>query len=518
MGDSRESSLSESANDAYRFPLWFNILLAVVPAVSFLGLAVYYGPLLIDDAYITFRYAENIAAGRGMVYNPGVPVLGTTTVLFTVLLAVFKLVGLSVPLVARWLGILSAIAAIAVTQRLSYKSLGPVGAAALGICLAFHPDMAFAANSGMETCLSMVAVYGTLLLVLRSRYYAAGVSGGAAFLLRPDGALVLGLAAGYAFLRDRKMAARLILVGAVVVLPWLVYAAIIYGSPIPHSIKAKQLINPAPAPFVLLGNLRILTGGLPMKVACIFAVLGMGVALLRRSELLLSAFWMLCYLAGLSASRIFNASYSWYIAPLIPGVLLFAGYGINESGKILAGRLREGSTVRPWLKRGAATIFLVIMAALFINRFSCRHDYRMKEHWRVNIYLVVGDWLRERCAKGDTVLVGEVGTVGYVLPDQVIIDGSGINSPEVYRARKEDRERLIKKGVEIPPVGGSVDMILGLILEYRPRYVFTCKPWLHIEEIIGKPEIKKAYRRIKFKAPILGNFVILERKNPKLDN
>src|SRR5690348_1608071 len=41
----------------------------------------------IEDAYITLRYADNIAAGRGFVYNPGEQVLGTTTPLFTLILA-----------------------------------------------------------------------------------------------------------------------------------------------------------------------------------------------------------------------------------------------------------------------------------------------------------------------------------------------------------------------------------------------------------------------------------------------
>src|SRR3989337_1683613 len=45
------------------------------------------GPRTIDDAYITFRYAQNLIAGEGLVYNPGEAVLGTTTPVYAVLLA-----------------------------------------------------------------------------------------------------------------------------------------------------------------------------------------------------------------------------------------------------------------------------------------------------------------------------------------------------------------------------------------------------------------------------------------------
>ena len=45
------------------------------------------GPRTIDDAYITFRYAQNLIAGEGLVYNPGEAVLGTTTPVYAFLLA-----------------------------------------------------------------------------------------------------------------------------------------------------------------------------------------------------------------------------------------------------------------------------------------------------------------------------------------------------------------------------------------------------------------------------------------------
>src|ERR1700687_1320479 len=47
---------------------------------------------LFDDAYITFRYAANLARGFGLVFNPGERVLGTTSPLFTFILAAAGLV------------------------------------------------------------------------------------------------------------------------------------------------------------------------------------------------------------------------------------------------------------------------------------------------------------------------------------------------------------------------------------------------------------------------------------------
>ena len=48
-----------------------------------------------DDFYITMRYADNIAGGKGWVFNPGERVLGTTTPLLTLLLVFPAFLGIS---------------------------------------------------------------------------------------------------------------------------------------------------------------------------------------------------------------------------------------------------------------------------------------------------------------------------------------------------------------------------------------------------------------------------------------
>src|SRR5215212_7623634 len=47
-----------------------------------------------EDFYITLRYAENLARGNGLVYNVGERVLGTTTPLYTLFLALVAWIGL----------------------------------------------------------------------------------------------------------------------------------------------------------------------------------------------------------------------------------------------------------------------------------------------------------------------------------------------------------------------------------------------------------------------------------------
>ncbi|NCQ34688.1 hypothetical protein GW813_06350, partial [bacterium] len=58
---------------------------------------------LCDDAFISFRYAEHLAAGRGLVFNPGEYVQGFTNPLLTLMLA--ALVKLGLPMEGSAIGV-----------------------------------------------------------------------------------------------------------------------------------------------------------------------------------------------------------------------------------------------------------------------------------------------------------------------------------------------------------------------------------------------------------------------------
>ncbi len=64
---------------------------AALVAACALGF-VFWRAWVCDDAFITFRYSRNIIEGQGFVYNPGSRVLGTTTPLFTLLMAALGVV------------------------------------------------------------------------------------------------------------------------------------------------------------------------------------------------------------------------------------------------------------------------------------------------------------------------------------------------------------------------------------------------------------------------------------------
>jgi arabinofuranosyltransferase len=78
-------------------PLRWTITLALAALCAWLAwMAVYQ----VDDAFIVYRYAANLARGDGFVFSPGERVEGVTCFLWSLLLAPWAAAGLRLPIVA----------------------------------------------------------------------------------------------------------------------------------------------------------------------------------------------------------------------------------------------------------------------------------------------------------------------------------------------------------------------------------------------------------------------------------
>jgi hypothetical protein len=151
----------------------------------------------IDDAYITFRYARNLADGLGPTYNPAPPrAEGYSTFLWMLLMILPHRLGLEVALAAKGLGMLATLGTSAVLYGLVIKldrhSRTPHLFAALAVFfLAAFPPTAVHAVAGMET-----ALFTFLLLAMAAGgVFVVQVGGsGWSLPLLPILGLLLGLA------------------------------------------------------------------------------------------------------------------------------------------------------------------------------------------------------------------------------------------------------------------------------------------------------------------------------------
>jgi hypothetical protein len=172
-------------------------------ALLFIGHAVYLA-CVTEDAFITFRYAQNLVANHGLVWNVGeAPVEGYTNFLWLLLCAGILSLGLELPFATQWIGIGASLASLVLVYR-SARLLGWSSRFAALPCLALACSGPFAtwATSGMET--SLFGLWLIAAVYLHARYLSTGaprdvgLAYGALFLAtltRPEGLLVAGVVA-----------------------------------------------------------------------------------------------------------------------------------------------------------------------------------------------------------------------------------------------------------------------------------------------------------------------------------
>lgn len=211
-----------------------------------------------DDAYISLVYARNLAAGDGLVFNPGERVEGYTNFLWTVLLALPHLVGVDAIAVARALGLAAALALVVLSWRTaSALSARPRDGwhLAAPVLVAANGALAFWSLSGLET-----SAFALLVTLAATRYLRVGrLDGptgalfGLAALTRPEGLLFCGLTAAHqlavvAFgphprwpvLRQQWPAGAVL---AALVVPHFLFRLAYYGYPLPNTFYAKTGVS-----------------------------------------------------------------------------------------------------------------------------------------------------------------------------------------------------------------------------------------------------------------------------------
>jgi hypothetical protein len=174
------------------------------------GRGVFVMPL--DDVYIHFQYARQIAAGQPYVYNPGQPPSsGATSFLYPYILAVGYLLGfqgLNLGLWAMAVGGLALVGATWLVYRLVKQFDGPYWLAiATALAFAVSGPVAWHFLSGMETGLVVLFTLGTLYAALKILTPSSNDSSGRDLrpfvvfatllaLIRPEGGVLAVLAVG----------------------------------------------------------------------------------------------------------------------------------------------------------------------------------------------------------------------------------------------------------------------------------------------------------------------------------
>lgn len=197
-----------------------------------------------DDAFISYRYAENLIQGNGLVFNSGESVEGYTNFLWIIILSIFAKLGLDMIAVSKILGVASGCATLILLYQLS-RLFFPKREWLLPLLppLLLTASSAFAywSISGLETSLFTVMVLLSVYLYLtypRAWVISCAVSA----LVRPEGVLVFGILLSHQLAFDgAQFKKALERVGGflLLLLPFAVFKLFYYGDLLPNPFYAK---------------------------------------------------------------------------------------------------------------------------------------------------------------------------------------------------------------------------------------------------------------------------------------
>ena len=228
-------------------------LLLGVAAVALVAHSLAYN-FVTDDAYISFVFSRNLAEHGQLAFNLGQPVEGYTNFLWTVILALGLVLGVSPELSSRVLGTVCALVTLYVVYRACERALErrSTWAAVPSVLLACSAGFACWTSGGLETqlftMLVAIAIDGVVMAELEDGrgMKRAAIALALAAMTRPEGlliAVVIGVVRLGANGRARRWITRRDLAAAAVFLvvwaPWFAWRWHYYGWPFPNTYYVK---------------------------------------------------------------------------------------------------------------------------------------------------------------------------------------------------------------------------------------------------------------------------------------
>lgn len=396
-----------------------------------------------EDFLITLRYAENIAGGHGFAYNPGERVMGTTTPLYTLFLALCAWLHLGAGGCGKTVNILADGLTCWLLARLpAHKPINlPVAGLFAAMLYALGSTAINISIGGMETGLVTCAGLAAITALLRGNIRALCLLAAVLFLLRLDTLLLSGCLLVALCLQTRRVPWRDLGIALLPILPWLVFALCYFGSFVPTSLIAKILVYGHPQMSgreAVLGPFRqqFVSGALQCALTLLACVGTIRVLKHREWRLLAPLLWLLLYYGIMLTSRV--PAFAWYFLPPWPLFLLLACLGIaqgkGERKKEKASR--DSSFLNPKILKAIGLLLfpfsfsLLLLFGLWHLR-SVRVDIQRAQELEDTVRRPVGIWLREHVKPEERVLLEPIGTIGYYSHSRML-DMIGLTSPEVF--------------------------------------------------------------------------------------
>jgi hypothetical protein len=397
-----------------------------------------------DDAFITYRYAYNLATGQGFVYNVGEWFLGTTAPLYGLLLGILGwLFGPeAIPNISGYVsGIALLLSGVALY---TYARLHDEPLCGLLAGLFFVSSRLLPLTFGGEMVFQVALICWAFVAHRMQRNLVAAALLALAILTRMDSALAACVLGAHALLMQRRLPWRELLVVVGITLPFALLAWVFYGSLLPSTLDAKLAqrdsgLWPGFAvglfewirAFTIQGSSPLFQGiiAAPNAIRYILLVaLGVPALLLFRFWLLPLA-WVALYVL---AYHLLNVPfYSWYVVPVALGLMILAACGVAGVAGVL---LRLYQRVRPhddmrWARIGVSCVCVLALGPGVVAQLEQTRAWAEANPIE-RLYDKTGRWLDGNTNPRATIGYLEIGRIGYY-SRRTMIDPLGLIDPAI---------------------------------------------------------------------------------------
>ena len=404
-----------------------------------------------DDAFITYRYARNLIRGKGLVYNYGERVLGTTTPLYTLVISVAMILG-----VAPWTASL-VLDCFLVTGFLFLilqfgEMTGNRAWALLTVTFMFLEPYSTVPIGGMETGLFIFLVYFSFYLSAKGKRRGAVAFATLSVFTRPEGILALILVLAPAlFDRKRKKIRedwlRIILIAAIPLLLAAVFMKSYYGSYVLQSMKAKHALSNAGGTknFFYRGFLK--KQFFPydrFQIKGVLEWIGFCIILIWYAPLRNFVLWLIFYIVFMKIGK--APTFNRYYTPLYPIQWMGCSMALVSFVRLSLGliqkkiRIPERIPIQKLMKNTVFVyflcflIFLICCYSYVCTFFDFYYWIYFSDRDAVDCkkYEKAGEWIRLHSSPGEEVVAAEIGYIGY-FSERPIYDVMGLVSPEAVK-------------------------------------------------------------------------------------
>lgn len=398
----------------------WHLAAALLFLLAFISLATLFSGAAYDDAYITFRYARNLADGYGFCYNPGVPSLGTTTPLFTLVLAGLTSLGVDIPVAGSLLTCFSLLL-LAALLYLTFNADGrPLSGIAAGLLVLVNFRLVLTIG-GEPVLLCLLVFAAAYLSEVKDRPILAALLLACAFLTRGEGILAAPVLLGLYLHRHRRFPWTAALAFFSVIGAWFLYSWLTVGALAPSTMSAKMAQGRSglfhefwPMFWIWAGrtvrlNWLWILLLLPAASGLWRIVRNQGglVGRVLRAYLL----WVTLYLLGYTILGV--AGYHWYSVPVIIAILALGAMGLpfNEDPDPAGGR--EGRISR-YSGKGAASVALALLIVFLCLEARTVLRNRGMPTLSTTLYPLIAERLNDLAGPEESVAYLEIGVLGYM--------------------------------------------------------------------------------------------------------